>query len=273
MLLADCAREATDLFGTHGSKPELLPTGISQVDEVLGGLLPGSTAVVGARHRVGKSSLALQAAMAATAAGCTHGILTLEDPPALWGVRALAYRAGVPALDLMRGSLSPQEVVRVQEAQGYLSTLPVPVRSGVGVRGPALTATLEELADAGCRVVHVDYAQKWGAGTEPRHSIIQSMRACQAVAVARRMALMVYSQLTPRIKDYQEIVEPEDTWMRECGDLAREARLVVLYWLEGGLVYGKIASATYGDVAGKRWALRRERSGLLVPATEELRFA
>lgn len=268
MKLGEAAAAATCLFGTYGEAAELLPSGIPQVDQAIGGLIPGSTMVVGARHRVGKSSVALQAALHSPV---PHSILSLEDPTELWGARALGLRAGVSALRIIRRELTEAEVTKIRAAQAELDVHPLQIRMAVGLRGEALADLIDEVADRGARVVHVDYAQKWGYGQEPRHTIVQTLRTAQAACARRRLALIVYSQLTPRQdRDGQEIMEPEEGWMRECTDLAREARVVVLYWVEGSYVWGKISSCTYGDVAGRRWQLRRTEAGELVPAHEEL---
>ncbi len=275
MRLSDCMSEATTMFATHtDGPPDTILTGIVPVDRAIGGLLPGSTMVVGARHKTGKSTVALQAALEAERArpGQPHAIISLEDPASLWGLRAISLLTGINYLRLMRkDGLSAAERAAIREASGHLARLEI--LEGLGKSPAALADLVTQAHEAGCRLVALDYVQRVGRGDEPRHSIIQAMRALQARATEHRMALVLYSQVTPRYNHQgQEIAEPQPDWVRECRDIAIEARVVVMYWVADGVVHGKLAVSTYGG-AGTRWRMRRAPSGMLEYVDEQDPFA
>lgn len=264
MQLNECVDEATTMFATHGDgAPDTIPTGIVPVDRAIGGLIPGSTMVVGARHKTGKSTIALQAAIRAATdrPDQPHGIITLEDPGALWGLRTLSLMTGINYLRIMRKELSDPEREAIRRAAERVPR--VEIYEGLGKSPDALAGLVTQAHEAGCRLVAVDYVQRVGRGEEPRHSIIQAMRSLQARAQEHRMALVLYSQVTPRFNHQgQEIAEPQPDWVRECRDIAIEARVVVMYWEANGLLHGKLAVSTYGG-AGLRWRMRRNPAGML----------
>ncbi len=72
-----------------------MPTGIDELDRVLGGgLVPGSLVLIGGEPGVGKSSLLLQALAAASARGLRTLLVSGEESPAQ--VRMRAQRLGAP---------------------------------------------------------------------------------------------------------------------------------------------------------------------------------
>ncbi len=115
--------EVVSITEVHGDQVSRLPTGIGEVDRVLGGgLVPGATILVGGEPGVGKSTLLLQVAGALAGSGGTTLVVTAEESAAQVGIRAhrlgiddpnvlLAIERDVDAIVAAAGTVRPDLVV------------------------------------------------------------------------------------------------------------------------------------------------------------------
>jgi DNA repair protein RadA/Sms len=127
------------LAGLREAEPVRIPTGISEMDRVLGGgLVPGSVVLLGGEPGIGKSTLLLQAAAGLTV---TAGdVLYATGEESAGQVRLRAGRLGLlegPAGERIR-------VVAVNEV-GRIAALARESRPGVLVVDSIQTVTVEEL--------------------------------------------------------------------------------------------------------------------------------
>lgn len=89
---ASAATVPLDSFSGAGSVP--LPTGVDEVDRVLGGgLVPGSVTLISGEPGIGKSTLTLQVALSVAGSGAAVVLVTGEEAPTQ--VAARAARLGV----------------------------------------------------------------------------------------------------------------------------------------------------------------------------------
>ncbi len=115
--------EVVSITKVRGDQVSRLPTGIGEVDRVLGGgLVPGATILVGGEPGVGKSTLLLQVAGALAGSGGTTLVVTAEESAAQVGIRAhrlgiedpnvlLATERDVDAIVAAAGTVRPDLVV------------------------------------------------------------------------------------------------------------------------------------------------------------------
>ncbi|AKU43487.1 DNA helicase [Caulobacter phage Sansa] len=120
-----------------GDEPGI-PTGIHDLDKVLGGLRPSTTNVLGARPGMGKSAVAVQIALNMAKAGYGVAFFSLEMPEEQLATRfgcALAYDRMAPVYsgkstnptyeDFERGNLTEAQWARLEDAAGELAELPI----------------------------------------------------------------------------------------------------------------------------------------------------
>ncbi len=96
----DAAADAVSLDDVAAKTWERWPTGIGELDRVLGGgLVPGAAVVLGGAPGLGKSTLVLQALGGLAAAGRRCLLVTAEEPAT--AVAARARRLGIPTAGLL----------------------------------------------------------------------------------------------------------------------------------------------------------------------------
>ena len=117
------------LRGNIGEVPSTdalpLPSGYSELDNLLGGMQRSELLIVGGQTGLGKTSLAHNICTNAAKAGQNCGIFSLEMSRELMALRMLVAESGADSHRLRLGLLSENEENLVSDAVGILSKLPV----------------------------------------------------------------------------------------------------------------------------------------------------
>lgn len=171
--------DAVPLTEVGGGEADTIPTGLGELDRVLGGgLVPGSVTLLGGEPGVGKSTVVLQLLADRARRGDTCLYVTGEESPRQVGVRARRLDA-VDGRILMASETSlPHVLGRIAEVQPALCVVDSvqtlhdpasdsPPGSVVQVRGCAhqLVAAAKE---SGTTIVLVGHVTKEGALAGPR---------------------------------------------------------------------------------------------------------
>lgn len=271
------AKFATDLFRTFspGERPNLIPLGIDELDQTIGGLFPGTLVVVGMDRGTGKSRTALSASLrfgeVHNTPGERAGIISVEDPEDVVGSRLMAWASGVDSLKIRRGDLNDDERARIAEGLDYLQALDergsAPLFSyDIGAPLDTILESARELCQKGCKVIWLDYLQKIrGHSDDRRNEVGTTMVKFQRVCEQGGAVPVILSQFHRRADDTRE---PSLTSFKESGDIENEARLALLGWknfdLGDGAVTMKLAKSTFGG-EGLRINRITAESGLLEP--------
>ena len=258
--LSSSANEAIKRFRTfEDGEPDLIPLGIPAVDSVIGGLFPGSCGVLGMATGVGKSSLMLTAALTSPA---PIGIISCEDTPDVLGSRALAWASGVNSRKLRTKNLSEEDKVALEAGQKRLENIDVLVTYAVGAPADVVGDCVNSLAEAGCRLIWLDYLQKVRGVTDDRRNEVSRIYTQFQYGCARNdCAGMVISQFSRQ----DPTREPQIYWLKESGDIENEARLIILGHRDAAdadTIYCRVAKSTYGG-ENIRFAYRRNGAGIL----------
>jgi replicative DNA helicase len=258
--LSSSADEAIKRFRTFDEgEPDLIPLGIPAVDSVIGGLFPGSCGVLGMATGVGKSSLMLTAALTSTA---PIGIISCEDTPDVLGSRALAWASGVNSRKLRTKELTFEDRQSIEAGRTYLESTEVLVTYAVGAPADVVSDCVTSLAEAGCRLIWLDYLQKVRGVTDDRRNEVSRIYTQFQYGCARNdCAGMVISQFSRQ----DPTREPQIYWLKESGDIENEARLIILGHRDpsdADTVYCRVAKSTYGG-ENIRFAYRRNSAGIL----------
>jgi replicative DNA helicase len=230
--LADSADAAVKTYHTFGEgKPTLIPTGIAAFDKEIGGIGPGSPIIIGASTGLGKSSVALAACLHnQDVNGVKAGYLSCEDTADVVGCRLLARASGVDSKKIRRKELTSDELKAVRSGYDHLSGIGPDVAMEVCYRVsrplPEVIEGLEALADAGCKIVYLDYIQKIrGAHEDRRNEVGRVFAGLHAAADRKQVGLVFISQVA---RQYEPNKVPAASALKESGDLEAEARAVLM---------------------------------------------
>jgi replicative DNA helicase len=212
-----------------------LPTGLIELDNVLGGMYPGEMIVIGARPSVGKTAFAVNnvAWHAAKALGKKVLIFSLEMSGAQLALRMACAVAGVEMYRVRRNMMSATHRAQLAEAVGEVSSAPLYFKDTPNMPVEDILSTAHYMASVrGVDLIIVDYMQLI---TPPRATVERGNRTQQIGAVSRALKGLARSLNVPVIVLSQLNRESEKTGgrpkaseLRESGDIEQDADAVLL---------------------------------------------
>ncbi len=223
-------------------------TGFRELDEIIGGLRKSDLVLVGARPGEGKTSLALNMALAAGLAGRRVLIFSLEMPLRQIAVRLLFSEARVDAKQLQqRGRMKDADIHKVRAAARRVRNLKVFVDDSpvtpVELRSKSRQLSREQ---GGLDLIVVDYLQLM-SGAEPGTRRFEN-RTLEIASISRALKLLARELDTPvlalsqlnRAKDQAgQFAPPQLSHLRESGALEQDADVVMLLHRPAGRRGGK----------------------------------
>lgn len=245
-----------------GKPPTLIKTGISPVDEAIGGLNPGECGILAAATGVGKSSIMLDAVL--TTGGV---IISCEDSPYVIGGRILSHFSGVDSLKLRRGDLTAEDKVRLKaarkEVQAVTNAFLIPM---VGASIYEIEEAIKKVPEGS--MVYLDYLQVIECqGHDRRNEISSINRRFRSALTRQNCAGIAISQL----KRIMGTTVPSIHDLKESGDLENEARLIIMAnrdKKDKRKLDVRIAKCNYG-AEDTRFSYYRDPEGLLKLLTPE----
>lgn len=112
-----------------GKRPDVVLTGIKSLDERIGGFVPGTLVIVGARPSMGKTALGLTFAIAAANNGIGAQFISLEMGAKQLGDRMLSMlarpRRKIPFSQIEWGKISGDDFAFISDIQRSMKELPL----------------------------------------------------------------------------------------------------------------------------------------------------
>jgi len=161
--LSDALLHCVADYDSAGERLPGMPTGLSALDRILGGLCPGRLTVIAGKPGAGKTTLMLQMALSAARAGSPVVIVSCEmSEPEVCRV-LLSRHAGI--------SLSPADVLalderarsdqrrRLMDAADQIAVMPIAIEYRPGISVSQLRHLLRHHSLRGAKLAIVDYIQ------------------------------------------------------------------------------------------------------------------
>jgi replicative DNA helicase len=274
---------ADRLADADGAAPRPgVPTGLTDLDDLTGGLQPGDLACVAARTGQGKTAFALGVAVRHALAPARPPVLfvSLEMTPDQLAARTAAMLADVPHSRVRAGAWQPLADAELQAVSLAANAL-AGTRLRVVCRGTVTVADVRAHARAlqaehgAIGLVVVDYLQlvapDGARGGNRQEDVAGISRGLRALALDLGVPVLALSQLN-RAAD--ERAEPQLRDLRESGAIEHDCALILFLWPATGPGGAPVAEADDGS-AEVRIVVGKNRAGPTgaVAARFERRFA
>ena len=209
-----------------------LPTGFTELDQILSGLQPSDMIILAARPSVGKTAFALNVAChIATKLGKSALVFSLEMAKEQLVQRLLCMEGQVDSARLRSGYLARDEFPKVQRAAATLSEANIFIddTAGIGVlelRSKARRHKSQHPVD----LVIIDYLQLMTAPgrNESRQVEISAIsRSIKGIARELNVPVIALSQLN-READKDDTGTPKLSHLRESGAIEQDADVVMM---------------------------------------------
>ena len=219
-----------------------VPTGLTDLDEKLGGLHKSDLVILAGRPSMGKTALATNIAYNAA-----HHILkrqekssvaffSLEMSSEQLSTRILSEQARIKSDDVRRGKVTEEEINRYIETSRNIYNLPLYIDET-----PAITiATLSNRARRikrlfGLNLIVVDYIQLMRSSSNKHDGRVQEIseitQGLKALAKELSVPVLALSQLS-RAVEQRDDKQPQLADLRESGSIEQDADVVMFVYRE-----------------------------------------
>ncbi len=219
------------------------PTGVEDLDKLIGGWQPGIVSVVCARPGHGKSSLCLSTALATATKGNGVHVFSMEDPRKIYMNRAYAQLSKVAISKIAVGEFTRDDLSRFTQAHAILAggKLPWVIDDRSGIAADDIVRSVRRhQAKNKTKLVIVDYLQLMkrsahGLAKNRHEAIGESLNELADAAKNDNMAYIVVSQLNRGVEGRDD-KRPQEADLRESGTIEERAKCIVA--LYRGRKYG-----------------------------------
>ena len=229
-----------------------LPTGYRDLDKIVGGLQKTDLILLGARPRMGKTSLATCITRNAAQAGRRVLFFSLEMSNDQITRRLVSLESDIPISTLKEGKLSEAEWPKFMKATDKIDGLPIWVDDTPGITPAHVRATAlrtEAIAKAPLDLIVVDYLQLMRPGGKRRglyEDVTEIGQSLKAIAKDLNVPMLALSQLN-RACEQRSDKRPLLHDLRESGDLEQTANVVMFLYRDE--IYDPNASPGLAEVA------------------------
>ena len=209
-----------------------VPTGFAELDELTNGLHGGQLIIVAARPGLGKSTLALDFARAAT---IKHHLPTiffsLEMGRSEIAMRLLAAESTIGMSTLRKGNMEQRDWDKLANIRGQIADAPLYIDDSPNMTLVEIRAKCRRLSQkVGLKMVVIDYLQLMTSGKKVesrQQEVSEFSRALKLLAKELNVPVIALSQLN-RGPEQRADKKPALSDLRESGSLEQDADIVIL---------------------------------------------
>ena len=218
-----------------------VPTGLTDLDDRLGGLHKSDLLIIAGRPSMGKTALATNIAFNAAkkiqedGRKSTIAFFSLEMSSEQLSTRILAEQSRIKSNDIRRGRISEEQFDKFIETSKNISELPLYIDETPAISIAALSNRARRIKRLyGLDMVVVDYIQLMRASNfrEGRvQEISEITQGLKALAKELSVPVLALSQLS-RAVESRDIKKPQLSDLRESGSIEQDADVVMFVYRE-----------------------------------------
>ena len=235
VVLQDVMDRLAELTANGGATLPGLSTGFSAVDSKINGLNKSDLLLLAARPGMGKTSMALNVALAAAKeSGKTVAIFSLEMSREQLVTRLIATEGLVENNRLTTGNLRESDWVKIAEAASTLSRTDIRIDDNPLLTVADMNAKCRRLDNLG--LVVIDYLQlmtsaggKSYSGENRQQAVSDISRMMKIMAKELQVPVLCLSQLS-RANEKREDKRPMLSDLRESGAIEQDADIVMFLY-------------------------------------------
>jgi len=219
-----------------------VPTGLTDLDDRLGGLHNQDLVIIGGRPSMGKTALATNIAFHAAKNIQDKGLkssvafFSLEMSSEQLSTRILSEQSRIKSNDIRRGKISEEQFDKFIETSKNISELPLYIDETPAISIAAISNRARRIKRLfGCELVVVDYIQLMRATNIRSEGRVQEIseitQGLKALAKELNVPVLAVSQLS-RAVEQRDDKKPQLSDLRESGSIEQDADVVMFVYRE-----------------------------------------
>jgi replicative DNA helicase len=217
-----------------------VPTGLTDLDDRLGGLHNSDLIIIAGRPSMGKTALATNIAFHAAEKLLQSGkkssiaFFSLEMSSEQLSTRILAEQARIKSNDIRRGKISDEQFDKFIETSKNISELPLFIDETPAISIAAMSNRARRIKRLwGLEMIIVDYIQLMTGSINNRDGRVQEIsqitQGLKAIAKELRVPVVALSQLS-RAVEQRDDHKPQLSDLRESGSIEQDADVVMFVY-------------------------------------------
>jgi len=224
-----------------------VPTGIEELDNLIGSMQAGQFIVLGGRPKMGKTMVAANIVRGAAERGHTVGVVSLEMSAEQFTARmmtdmaALQVHRSIPYSRATRGHVSATEMQTLELATSHLKKLPITITDRPGMTVSQLRYWIRreqrKMTRAGtplCAVM-IDYLSLLRPGNRYQgnkvNEVAEISRELKLIAKEAKLPILCLAQLNRSVES-REDKRPVMSDLRDSGAIEQDADLIMFCYRE-----------------------------------------
>ncbi len=219
-----------------------VPTGLSDLDEKLGGLHKSDLVILAGRPSMGKTALATNIAFHASQNMLTReekssvAFFSLEMSSEQLSTRILSEQARIKSDDIRRGKVTEEEINRYIETSRNIYNLPLFIDETPAITIAALSNRARRIKRLhGLGLIVVDYIQLMRSSSNKNEGRVQEIseitQGLKALAKELSVPVLALSQLSRAVEQRDDKL-PQLADLRESGSIEQDADVVMFVYRE-----------------------------------------
>lgn len=242
--LGDVARETLDFIDEQAAAVEAggisgVPTGLRNLDNMLGGLQPSDLVILAGRPSMGKTALGLTVSLSASRDENDDGailLFSLEMSKLQVGQRILSNAADVSYSSIVQGRIDQSTRLKLHQTADELRHNRYVIDDRPGATVARIRSEARRVArKAGLKLIVIDYLGFVTAGPEYRGNkileIAQITAGLKAIAKELNVPVLLLSQLS-RAVEQRDDKRPLLSDLRDSGAIEQDADVVLFVYRE-----------------------------------------
>ena len=219
-----------------------VPTGLTDLDQKLGGLHKSDLVILAGRPSMGKTALATNIAFNAAKEilkkqeKSSVAFFSLEMSSEQLSTRILSEQARIKSDDIRRGKISEEEINRYIETSRNIYDLPLYIDETPAITIAALCNRARRIKRlSGLNLIVVDYIQLMRSNSNKNDNRVQEIsditQGLKALAKELSVPVLALSQLS-RAVEQRDDKQPQLADLRESGSIEQDADVVMFVYRE-----------------------------------------
>ena len=220
-----------------------VPTGLTDLDDRLGGLHKSDLIIIAGRPSMGKTALATNIAFNAAKKLQENGkkssiaFFSLEMSSEQLSTRILSEQSKIKSNDIRRGRISEEQFDKFIETSKNISELPLYIDETPAISIAAVSNRARRIKRLfGLDMVVVDYIQLMSGTTFNKDNRVQEIsqitQGLKAVAKELSVPVVALSQLSRQVEQ-RDNHKPQLSDLRDSGSIEQDADVVMFVYREG----------------------------------------
>jgi replicative DNA helicase len=221
-----------EAIASHNGQMVGVPTGFADLDALTNGLHAGQLVIIAARPAIGKSTLGLDLARAASIRNNMSSVIfSLEMARNEIVMRLISAEAQIPLAHMRSGTMSDADWQKIARKTGSIMEAPLFIDDSPNMSMMEIRAKCRRLKQKhNLRLVIVDYLQLMSSGKKVesrQQEVAEFSRALKLLAKELEVPVIAISQLN-RGPEQRQDKKPMMSDLRESGSLEQDADVVIL---------------------------------------------